>query len=110
MREVLETMSAEFCSTLMISVTDELTWQVVTEALEDAMFEESVLEAVCREEVARLSDAVVTEVVCEVVRSVEGSLRVKTIHSLPYCFIPIFVASGLALLRFKLKSWWQSTC
>ena len=52
----------------MSSVVDELTQQVVAEALEDAMFVSSVLEAACREEAAMLTEAVVMEMVGEVVR------------------------------------------
>lgn len=63
-------MSVDFCLMLVGGVADEMAWQVASEALEDAMFVDSVLESVCREEVARLMEDVVIEVVCEVVRSV----------------------------------------
>lgn len=57
---------------LVSSVADELTRQVATEALEEARFLDSVLEGVCGEEVARLTEAVVTEMVQEVIRSVSA--------------------------------------
>lgn len=69
---MLDSTSADLCQSLVGAVTDELTWQVAGEALEEARWTRGVVEGACQEEAVRLLQAVTSEVVAEVARSVWG--------------------------------------